>query len=131
MSPSCGKESVTNPYTCTYRQTILTFRQFAIMMLVLLLTTLLTVEKIAVENETPAFAGSSVNENAMAQIPVVGSKTRPLPTADSGTESIAAIQPNGDVEHIMLTKSQYEELKAGGTIKLGRNVRLRAKAVSP
>ena len=47
------------------------------------------------------------------------------------TESIAAVQPNGDVEHIMLTKSQYDELKAGGTIKLGRNVRLRAKAVAP
>ena len=81
------------------------------MLLVLLLASLLTVEKIAVERTT--------------DLKKAGSPT------DLETEPIAAVQPNGDVEHIMLTKTQYEALKAGGTIKLGRNVRLRAKAVHP
>ncbi|XP_067935053.1 signal peptide peptidase-like 3 [Watersipora subatra] len=95
------------------------------MMVILLLTTLLTVEKVAViEKEAPTFS-LSVSRG----LPAAG-KTQSLPASPaSETESIAAVQPNGDVEHIMLTKSQYEELKAGGTIKLGRNVRLRAKAV--
>lgn len=94
-------------------------------MVILLLTTLLTVEKVAViEKEAPTFS-LSVSRG----LPAAG-KTQSLPASPaSETESIAAVQPNGDVEHIMLTKSQYEELKAGGTIKLGRNVRLRAKAV--
>lgn len=101
------------------------------MFLVLFLTTLLTVEKVAIEKPNHAF---SVNSDK--QLPVVAEtqlKTHSLPvlSESSDRESIAAIQPNGDVEHIMLTKSQYEELKAGGTIKLGRNVRLRAKAVPP
>lgn len=82
------------------------------MLVALLLASLLTVEKLAIEKE-------SVTNNQ----PLL-----PL-SSESETESIAAVQPNGDVEHIMLSKAQYEELKAGGTIKLGPNVRLRAKVV--
>lgn len=94
------------------------------MFVVLFLATLLTVEKVAIERETPGYSIDTVSNGFHP------SKTQSLPSPDLGTESIAAIQPNGDVEHIMLTKSQYEELKNGGTIKLGHNVRLRAKAVS-
>ena len=96
------------------------------MFVVLFLASLLTVEKVAIERQTDGYSIAAVNSGAGLH----SSKTQSLPSSsDLETESIAAIQPNGDVEHIMLTKSQYEELKNGGTIKLGHNVRLRAKAV--
>jgi len=85
---------------------------------VLLLASLLTVEKLAVKRESSAQIFSTDNL-----------KQEFLTNSDLGTEALSAIQPNGDVEHIMLTKAQYEELKSGGTIKLGHNIRLRAKAV--
>lgn len=95
------------------------------MFVVLFLATLLTVEKVAIEKQTDGYSIAAVSSGM-----IHSGKTQSLPSSsDLETESIAAIQPNGDVEHIMLTKSQYEELKNGGTIKLGHNVRLRAKAV--
>lgn len=89
-------------------------------MFVIFLATLLTVEKLASEKDTlsrPLDSGKQSSSKILSS---------PLFSA-AESESVAAVQPNGAVEHIMLTKSQYEELKAGGTIKLGKNVRLRAK----
>lgn len=81
--------------------------------MVLFLVSLMAVEKLSVDKVELVSSVASQSNNI----------------EDLETESIAAVQPNGKVEHIMLTKTQYEELQSGGTVKLGRNVRLRAKAL--